>query len=204
MVQSLAQLRRRQVKLAEQVVTRDRFRKIETIGGADCAFLNNKIIGAVIVCDYETLKIVEKQFVVRKSKLKYIPGYLAFREGPVIMEAYKKLRTKPDILFIEGHGLAHPRFCGLASYVGLKLRTPTTGIAKGLLCGKIKRNKVYIGKKLVGKRLKNIYVSPGHRTSLATAVKIVKNCLRKHRLPEPLYLAHAYADQIKRKCQSTF
>lgn len=199
-----ANLKEEQLKLAKKVITSDSFDKLETIGGIDCAFDNEEIIAAIAVCDYRTMEIREKASAVAKSKIPYQKGFRAYREGPAITEAYAKLQNKPDVLIFNGHGISHPRRIGLASHMGVLLDQASIGVAKQLLAGELKGNIIYIDKEaraeLISTRehSKPIYVSPGHKISLKTSVEIVKNCLKfPHKLPEPLHLAHKYANEIR-------
>lgn len=207
MLKEVKRFKEEQLKLAKKVITKDDFDKIELVGGVDQAFIDKRrIISAVVVCDYKTMDIVEKKYAIVEVKVPYIPGYLSYREAPAIVETVNELEQKPDILMVDGHGISHPRRIGLASHVGLLLDIPTIGVAKRLLCGEVKNGKVYVNNEVRGIELKTkefarpIYISPGHRISLKTAVEIVKKCVRlPHKLPEPLYLAHMYANKIKKK-----
>ena len=196
-------LRAKQIEIIKKLSLKDEFKKIERIVGFDQAFLNDKIISAAVVCDYNSLEIIEKKYVVEEVKIPYIPGFLSFREGPAITKAYRKLKTKPDIVMIDGNGILHPIKAGLATHVGIILNTPTIGVAKSLLLGVVKNRRVYVDGEVRGYELytkkgcKPIYVSPGHKISLKTSVKVVKDCVRGHKLPEPLRLAHLYANEVK-------
>ncbi len=199
-------LKEEQLKLAKKVITKDSFEKLELIGGVDCSYNQDDIIAAIVVCDYKTMEVKEKVFAVLKAKVPYMRGFLAYREGPAISEAYAKLQNKPDAMIFDGNGILHPCRCGLASHIGILLDLVSIGIAKQLLLGEVKGNIVYVDKEaraeLVATRehSKPIYISPGHKISLKTSVEIVKNCLRfPHKLPEPLHLAHHYANEIREK-----
>jgi deoxyribonuclease V len=148
------------------------------------------------------MKVVE-----RKVTLPYIPGLLSFREAPLIVAACEELSNVPDLILVDGQGIAHPRRLGLASHLGLFLDVPTVGCAKSRLCGKHKPvgekvgsytelvdNGDVIGAVLRTKvGVKPIYVSIGHKISLSSARKWVLNCCRGYRLPEPTRLAHLAA-----------
>jgi len=202
---SIEEFKKGQVELARKIILEDGFSKIDTIAGVDQAFVNNRIISAVVVCDAERIEIIEKEYVIVNATFEYIPGLLCFREGPAIVDAFRKLKRKPDILLVEGHGIAHMRKFGLASYVGLTLDQPTIGIAKNLLDGEIIDETIRINREIRGYELKTkegckpIYISPGHRISLKFSLEIAKKCLRKHKLPEPLFLAHRYANEVRDK-----
>ena len=199
-------LKEEQLKLAKKVVLKDSFDKLELIGGVDCAYSQNYIISAIVVCDAKTMEVKEKAFAAVKAKIPYVKGFLAYREGPAISEAYVKLENKPDILILDGNGILHPRRCGLASHIGILLDQASIGVAKQLLVGEVKGNIVYIDKKaragliITREHSKPIYVSPGHKMSLKTSIEIVRNCIKfPHKLPEPLHLAHRYSNEIREK-----
>ncbi|MAG91184.1 endonuclease V [Candidatus Woesearchaeota archaeon] len=201
---NFSKLKGEQLKLAKKVLIKDSFEKLELIGGVDAAFKENKVIAAVVVCDYKSMEVKEKVYSVVDEKLPYMAGFLAYREGPAISEAYAKLKIKPDILIFDGNGILHPRRIGLASHMGILLEQASIGIARSLLDGEVKDKIVYIDKEaraeLVTSRehSKPIYISPGHNISLKTSVEVVKNCIRfPHKLPEPLHLAHRFADEMK-------
>ncbi len=136
----------------------------------------------------------------------YIPGLLSFREIPMLMRAWERLAPKPDVLIVDGVGIAHPRRLGLASHLGLMLGIPTVGCAKSVLVGRYEAPKEeqfatsaltdpatgeVLGMALRTKRkVRPVFVSPGHLITLREAVELVKSCVRAHRLPEPTRLAH--------------
>src|SRR3989344_871156 len=199
-------LKEEQLKLAKKAVTSDSFEKMELIGGVDCSYNGEEIIAAIAVCDYKTMSLKEKVYSVSRAKVPYLKGFLAYREGPAITEAYAKLQNKPDVLIFNGHGISHPRRIGLASHLGVLLDQASIGVAKHLLAGEIKGNVVYSEKEARAEMIisrehsKPIFVSPGHKTSLKTSVEIVNNCIKfPHKLPEPLHLAHKYANEIRDK-----
>lgn len=206
MKKELRKFKEEQLKLAKKVVKKDDFDKIELVAGVDQAFIDNNVISAVVVCDYKTVKPVEKKYAIVKAPVPYIPGYLSYRESPAAVEAFNKLEKKPDILIIDAHGIAHPRSLGMASHLGLLLDIPTIGVAKKLMIGKPQANKIIHNNKTIAKELvtkqkaRPIYVSIGHRISLKTAVEIINKCINQpHKLPEPLHLAHRYANKIREK-----
>ena len=204
-----AKLKEDQLKLAKKVVVKDEFEKKEFIGGVDQAFLDNKVISAIVVCEFPSMKIIEKKHAIVEAAMPYIPGFLSFREAPAIIEAFNLLEQRPDILLVDGNGILHPRKIGLASHVGISLNVPTIGVAKNLLCGQIKPDKKItyqddvIGMELVTREFaKPLYISPGHKVCLRTALKTVKECMREpHKLPEPLHHAHRYSKEVRREME---
>ena len=199
----LHKLKEEQLKLAKKVITKDSFEKIETIAGCDQAFIRNQVISGIVVLD-PGLKIIEKKYAVVESPIPYIPEFLSYREAPAIVKAYELLENKPDLLMVDAHGILHPRRIGMASHVGILLDIPTIGIAKGLLTGTVEGDKVTINQEIRGIKIesrehaKPLFVSPGHKISLKTAVEIVKKCIKyPHKLPEPLHIAHRYVNKVK-------
>ncbi|MFH1541299.1 MAG: endonuclease V [Elusimicrobiota bacterium] len=168
---------------------------------------------AVVVLDIETLRIVEKIKIKYRKKIAfpYIPDYLSFREGPALIEVIKKLQNKPDVFLFDGQGIAHPRWIGIASHLGVLLDKPSIGCAKSCLYGDyeepppaLKGAHTFLkddAGNLIGivmrskKYTKPIFISQGHKIDLVTASDIVFKCLAKYRIPEPLRLAHIEANK---------
>lgn len=195
---------------ARQVKTEDSIRidDIKTIAGFDVAFFDDKAVCAAVVLDFKTMTVLESKYVLTKPEIPYIPGFLAFREGNAIMQAYYNLEHDPDVLMVDGHGIAHPMRAGLACYVGVEAAKPCIGVAKKLLIGEIVDDKVMIGNEIRGSLVKTkehakpVVVSPGHLLCVDTAVEIVKKCIvYPHKLPEPLHQAHRFAEKMAKKYQ---
>jgi len=203
---------RLQTELSRSLVLEDRFSKpIIRIAGVDMAFVGDRAMAACIVLDYENLDFVEEAVAQVDLNFPYKPGFLWFREGPAILQAVKRVHSKPDVFMINAHGIAHPRGFGCASHLGVVLGKPTIGVAGTRLCGQYERLPARPGEseplrmdsKIVGfvikpKEGKPIYVSPGHMLEVKSAARITIHCLRDHRLPEPLHLAHTLANSVKR------
>ena len=169
------------------------------------------IISAVVVLEYPSMRFLYHSSAILPVEFPYIPGLLSFREAPAIIEAFHRLDKKPDLLLIDGCGINHPRFAGLATHVGVLLDIPTIGVAKNILCGSGaipgkpgEANLIRYHDREVGYYFKSkkgcrpLIVAPGHKVSLDTALNIVKNCIRKHKLPEPTRLAHLCANKLKK------
>ncbi len=186
------------------------------LGGADASSLRfdptRTVHAAMVTLDAETLAPLATAGASRAGGLPYIPGLLGFREVPVLAEAFRRLPVKPDLLFVDGHGLAHPKGLGVASHLGVVLDMPTIGVAKSILCGTVEGDfpdvpgaraalvwkGAVIGMALRTRRGANpLYISAGHRISLATAVAWVERTLRGRRLPEPTRLAHEHATRVR-------
>jgi deoxyribonuclease V len=181
--------------------------KIKRVAGVDQSFPEKNIVrSCIVVLSFPGLVEIERAFSETKTEFPYIPGLLAFREGPGIVEAYGKLKEKPDVLIVDGHGIAHPRRVGIATHVGILLDIATIGVAKRRLIGEFDVPEkvgdytlLRDGGEIVGVILKSrkgcnpIFISPGHRISLYTSMLIVEKCLKGHKLPEPTRLAHELA-----------
>jgi deoxyribonuclease V len=201
----LRQLRNIQRKVAAQAIAKDVIdtSQVKAIAGFDIAFYDDKIVCAAVILDAKTMKVLESKTSVSTAPLQYIPAYLAFREGPAIMQTYYSLELEPDVIMIDGHGMAHPLKCGLATYVGVELEKPTMGVAKKLLIGDVKDEKIVAGNETLGMAVttkeyaRPVYVSVGHNISLDSAAKLIKQCIIfPHKMPEPLHQAHKLANQI--------
>lgn len=185
--------------------------RVRLVAGADSSYdkKGETIAAAVVVMKLPSWEIVETVEAVKKVSLPYVPGFLAFREGPAYFEALRKLRCRPDVTLLDGNGIAHPRRMGLASYVGVILDIPAIGCAKKPFfpfifpaehrgaCTPFKNKK----KEKVGFCLrtragvKPVFVSPGHRIDFSRAREIVLRC-SQFRIPEPLREAHRLSQRI--------
>lgn len=200
----LGELRKRQLEISGKAVLRDKTPgKIRTIGGFDAAYSGKRACSAGVVLDFGTLEVVEERVVKTGAKFPYIPTYLSFREGPLIADMYERLEVKPDVLMINGQGIAHPLGAGLATHVGVELNKPTVGVAQKRLVGNHSvpgnagdHTRLLLRGRQVGwvvKTKKNcnpIFVSPGHMVSLDKSLRIAEACAGGWKLPEPLRLAH--------------
>jgi len=175
--------------------------RIRCVAGADGAYAGEKAVGAAVVIDYDSLESLEVTTAKARVTFPYIPGLLAFREAPVLVRALRKLKRRPDVYIVDGHGVAHPRKFGLACYVGIIMDSPTIGVAKNRLFG------TEVGDTLVDPegntiatiiRLekKSLYVSVGHRISLEDATRAVKHCVSKRGL-EPILLADQQTKRLR-------
>jgi deoxyribonuclease V len=208
---------RLQESLRERVELQDRFEDIRYVAGADMAFdpLTEVAVAGVIVYRFPSLKEVERRMARRKLRFPYIPGLLSFRECPVLLAAFARLRTEPDLILIDGHGRAHPRRFGIACHIGILFDKPTIGCAKSRLVGEQQEPSERAGSTaplmLQGERLgvvlrtrdhvKPIYVTTGHRVSLDSAVGLVKQCMDGFRIPKPTREADYYVRDLRRAYQ---
>ncbi len=194
-----------QKKLAKLVIEKDYmdFSEVRLVAGCDTSTIGKEVIGSIVVLS-EDFEVIEEKFSLKRATFPYIPSFLAYRELPVLIDAFHKLENKPDVFFINGHGTLHPRGCGLASHFGIAVDAATIGIAKELLVGEVKDSKIFLNGKQKGYALitkegsKPIYISVGNKVKLSSAVELTKKFIKQpHKLPEPLTLAHKYANKIK-------
>ncbi|MCC6712931.1 MAG: endonuclease V [Candidatus Dadabacteria bacterium] len=191
------------------------FGELKKVAGADISILKSekKLICGIIVFSYPDMTEIERVYSEVDENFPYIPGLLAFREGPAIIETYGKLSVKPDVLILDGQGTAHPRGVGIACHVGVLLDVPAMGIGKSRLYGSFEepgtekgawtpltsREGERIGAVLRTKdRTKPVFVSPGHRIDLESALEIALTCSRGLRIPEPTRLADTYVAELKK------
>jgi deoxyribonuclease V len=216
MTPSLAEARRIQEELRAKRIVRDELpRRLRTVAGADVSYDRGSpvLYAAVVVLDAESLAPVEVVAARGVARFPYVPGYLSFRELPLLAEAFAKLREKPDLVFADGHGFAHPRRFGFASHLGVALGVPTIGCAKTRLVGEHRAPSpvrgahaaLRDGGETIGDVLRTragtapIYVSIGHRVSLPTARRLVLRFSPRYRVPEPIRAAHAEVNRLRRE-----
>ncbi len=207
----LEKLKSEQRKLASKVILKDTVKNPKIIAAADQAYLDqDTILAAIVVIDLRTKEIIEQKYTQMRCPIKYIPGFLSYRESPAIVETYSKLESDFDLLIVEGNGILHPRKLGIASQIGISIGKPTIGVAKSLLCGEVDGDSVILDKEVVGKVIqpyehtKDLYVSPGHMMTLKRSVDIVKSLIEKpYKLPYPLAMANKYANKLKRRLKNS-
>jgi deoxyribonuclease V len=196
-----------QKRLAAQVILEGEPRDVRVVAGADISVGGGRGRGAVVLLSYPELQPLERQVVETELTFPYVPGLLAFREVPVLAEAFRRLSRRPDLLLVDGQGLAHPRRFGIACHLGLLLDLPTIGCAKSRLVGEHEpvggeagcRVELRDGSEVIGLVVRTrsgvtpVDVSVGHRIGLAEAAEWVLSLCRGYRLPEPARLAHQAA-----------
>ncbi|GAG63035.1 unnamed protein product [marine sediment metagenome] len=200
-----------QKDLKSNISLKKSFSKIDKIAGADVSYYKNKMIAGIVILKFPQLKIIERQSFISSINFPYIPGLLTFREGPSLLAAFKKIKNEPDIILFDGQGIAHPRRMGIATHLGLFLDKPTIGCAKSRLSGKyasvgeekgdyalLKEGEEVLGAVLRTRRkVKPIFVSPGHKIDLSNSIEIVLKCTEKYKLPIPVREAHLFVNQLK-------
>jgi deoxyribonuclease V len=206
---SPAEARALQLRLRERVEHRDRLGPITRVAGADVGFERRGAVtrAAVAVLSFPALDPLETHTVRRRTRFPYVPGLLSFREIPAVLAALARLREPVDLLLCDGHGLAHPRRFGLACHLGVLLDRPCIGVAKSRLVGEhgpvpeargqwtpLVHDDQEVGAVLRTRcGVRPVFVSTGHRVSLATAVSLVMACVTRFRLPETTRHADAAA-----------
>ncbi|MBS3175002.1 endonuclease V [Candidatus Woesearchaeota archaeon] len=181
------------------------FQEIKTIAGFDIAYSGKNYIAAAVVVDLESKREIEKRIVTGEEIMPYSPSLAVFREGPAIIDAYRSLEIKPDVLIVKGNGALKENKVGLASYVGVLINKPCIGVTKDLMFGRLDEDKILVEDKIKGIAIKTkqfanpIYISPGHNIDLEMSVNIVKQLIiEPYKLPLVLHLAHKYANKGKK------
>lgn len=204
-----------QKELHAQVRLEPLMRTPRRIGGCDVSmnrFAKEGFAGFVTLT-YPELSMLDHAVAKAAIPFPYIPGLLSFREIPMLLAAWEQLREKPEVLLVDGIGIAHPRRLGIASHLGLVLDLPTVGVAKSVLTGRYEepgnepgdtaplvdpQNGEMLGMALRTKRgVRPVFVSPGHRITLDESVALVRSCVIKHRLPEPTREAHRIMNEYR-------
>ncbi len=204
-----------QRELAERISLRPFPRKYRYVAGADVAYSkkDNALFAAVVVQEYPSGQEVFSRTERGAATFPYIPGLLSFREIPLLLCIFEELPLAPDVVILDGQGMAHPRGFGLACHVGLFLDIPSIGCAKSRLVGEHDQPKatrgascplVYHGKTVgavvrTKDNVRPVFVSPGHKVDMDSAVRVVVETCRGYRLPEPTRVAHLLSQTAKRE-----
>ena len=196
-----------QRELAQRIVPEDRLGDVQMVAGVDMAINENNGMAhaAVVLLTFPEMEIIERHIYEEPIRMPYIPGLLSFREAPCVLGAFHKLHKQPDLVLVDGMGIAHPRRIGIASHLGLWLNLPTIGCGKSLLTGKYDKAALseeagswvpLIDKKeVIGAVVRTrthvnpMFISPGHLISVQSSIEYVLKCCRGYRLPEPTRLA---------------
>ncbi|MDH5761377.1 MAG: deoxyribonuclease V [Nitrospinota bacterium] len=204
-----------QTELANQVEQKSRLKPPQWIAGADISLTqeSNEAFAGIVVLNAKTLKIADEYYIRGTIDFPYIPGLLSFREAPLLLKLFKKVSPAPQLIFFDGHGIAHPRKLGLASHLGLFLDCPTIGCAKSRLTGKFREPGLKKGSRsrlldkegqTIGSVLrtrencKPVFVSVGHQIDLDSAVQWSLKCTTHYRIPEPTRLAHIRVNAFRK------
>jgi len=206
-------LRKIQNDLSKKVSLLELKSEVNIVAGIDISVDRYTGIGycAIILIDRD-LKTLEEASFVDEIKIPYVPGFLSFRELPIIEKCFTTLKSKPDLVFIDGQGIAHPRGFGIASHFGITFNIPTIGCAKSLLVGNYKEpenlkgsfSPIIYQSKIVGAALrtksntKPIFVSPGHMITIEQSIKLTLSFTDKYRIPEPTRRADILSKKLRR------
>ncbi len=185
--------------------------KVGLVGGADASYSGHTGIGVIALLSFPDLEPIGHASAVRKGLFPYVPGLFGFREVPLYLAASEKLGCLPDLLFLNGHGCAHPRRFGMACHAGALLGIPTIGVASRLLCGSAalpgshqgSTSPVIDSGEIIGMSVRTrvgknpVFISAGYLTDLPYAVEMTLACLMGGRLPQPLHDAHFLSQQYR-------
>jgi deoxyribonuclease V len=210
---SVEKAHKTQALLSKKIIEEDKVPShIRYIAGVDVAYSGRLAIGSISLLEYESLRVVESKTAICETRMPYVPTLLAFREIPAAVACIKKVANQPDVLLVDGHGIAHPYNFGFASHLGAVIGKPTIGVAKKNLVGQVvqtgEHEVVHYNGKIVGSAIRRgsnsrpIYVSVGNLVSLERAIEIVNRCTSNTRIPEPLRQAHKTAVDFKKELDS--
>ncbi len=200
---NLRKLEEEQEKLFKSLELKDKidFSLADRFGGVKNSMFGKQMISAIIVCD-KNFEIIDQVYFIDKVKFPYIPGFIAYRDLPVMMGAFNKLEEKPDVIFVLGNGITHQRL-GIASHFSLSTGVPSIGIVDSLVKGECKGEDVIFEKNKIARVLvtksgsRPMYISPGNNITLESAYQLSKNLINlPHKYPEPLTLANKYMKRI--------
>ena len=209
----LAALLEFQESLPERTVLRPFPRTPELIAGVDVSYAEpGEAVAAYALVDSASGELVWSTTVRTPVCFPYIPGFLAFREIPALLGLFEQVVAESrvaDVVFVDGNGILHNRFAGIATHFGVICNTRSIGVGKKLLCGSVDLDDMQAGEqrpvtyrdRVVGMAVKTkdssrpIYISPGHKIDVADSVRLAQLLMTNHRLPEPLY----WADALSRK-----
>ena len=205
-----------QKRLKKQIILKNSFKNLngKLIAGADVSYDKeiDRFYAGVVVLELQTMQKIEEVTASGKVSFPYIPGLLSFRESPILLRAFSKVKKTPDFIILDAQGIAHPRGIGLASHIGLLLNKPSIGCAKTRLIGEYNNvgkeagyySQLTIKGKAVGvvlrtrKNVKPVFVSPGHKIDLAMSIDLVLKSCRGYKLPEPTRQAHNLVTKVRK------
>jgi deoxyribonuclease V len=203
-----------QRELQGLVDTKNRKLKPKLIGGADISLnlYSTTVYAGIILLSFPSMKPLGYSLVKAETRFPYVPGYLAFREVPALVQAWDLLAIKPDVLVVDGHGIAHPRRMGIATHFGVVTGQASMGCAKKVLCGKFEEPGIlqHDHSPLIDKdeqvgfayrsktKTAPVYVSPGHKLGIKNCLDLMQHCTGKYRIPEPTRLAHELVNRFRK------
>jgi len=203
-----------QEQLVQQLDVAERDLKIKTIAGADISLnlYSTTIYAGIILLSFPDLKPLAYSLVKGETRFPYVPGYLAFREVPALVQVWEQLKQKPDVLVVDGHGIAHPRRLGIAAHFGTITGQRCMGCAKKLLFGKYiepnykkgSHSRIMDKDDQIGFAFRSkdnvspVFVSPGHLMGMQNCLEIIRQCTGRYRIPEPTRLAHELVNRFRK------
>lgn len=203
-----------QHELREKVNIKERTLNIATIGGADISLnlYSTTIYAGIILLSFPKLQPIAYSLVKSETRFPYVPGYLAFREVPALVKVWEQMQQKPDVLVVDGHGIAHPRRMGIATHFGVATGQASMGCAKNMLTGKFEEPAIEQGAatpildkgEQIGYALRSksktapVYILPGHLFGMQNSLDLIKQCTGKYRIPEPTRLAHELVNRFRK------
>lgn len=210
----IAEAKEIQEKLRSQIDIAERKLNVSIIGGADISLnlYSTTVYAGIVLLHFPSLQPFACSLIKAETRFPYVPGYLAFREVPALMKAYELLPKKPDVVVVDGHGMAHPRRMGIATHFGLIANQATMGCAKKVLTGKFVEpplmqdtfSPLYDKDEQIGYayrskfKVKPVFISPGHLLGMNNALALIKNCTGMYRIPEPTRLAHEFVNKFRK------
>ncbi|MGB9836920.1 MAG: endonuclease V [Candidatus Saccharicenans sp.] len=208
---NLKEATRLQKIMADKIIIKPLRKEPRLVVAADATFTPDLVLAAVCLFSYPELELVETATAEVPLRFPYRTGFLSFCEGPAVFQAINSLSRKPDLLLLDGQGIAHPRRLGLASFVGLLFGLPAIGCAKSHLVGDFlppapeagSCSELFYHGQLVGyvlrsrARVRPIFISPGHLIDPDSSLRIILGCLKGYRIPEPLRLAHQLTTELR-------
>jgi len=203
-----------QKELKEDVIIQPYTGPIKYIAGTDISFdkFSTHVFAGIVLLSFPDLQLVAYSLVKKEVHFPYVPGYLAFREVPALLDAWEQLKIIPDVIVVDGHGIAHPRRMGIAAHFGVQVEKPALGCAKKKLFGVYEepaneagsftllndKQGAPLGSVLRTKtNVKPVFVSPGHLMDITDSRELIQKCVTKYRLPEPTRLAHNMVNQFR-------
>jgi len=212
---SVEEARKIQDRLKTGVELTNRLGPVRTIGAMDISYnrFSKRAVGVLLTFRFPGFEPIESVFSIGEMKFPYVPSFLAFREGPILLSAFEKIQKMPDLILFDGHGYAHPKRFGIACHMGVLLDIPSIGCAKSVLVGEYRTpgkrkgsraNLTDSGEKIgtvyrSQTGIKPIFISPGHRIDFSESIQWVDRCLGKYRIPEPIRQAHLTANEVRRQ-----
>ncbi len=209
-----------QLELKEKIRLQKLSGPIRLVAGADVSY-SKKVelcFAAVTIFKHPEMEIFEQTDSLGPISFPYVPGYLTFREAPILLNAFEKIEHVPDLILFDGQGIAHPRQMGLAAHLGLILNLPSIGCAKSILIGQFQEplyekgnwtDLIYQNNKIgavvrTREGVKPVFVSPGYKITIEEAVYWVLNTCAGYRIPEPIRRSHLAVNQLRADCEKQF